>query len=190
MLTTARLRLRPWREDDLHAFAALNADPRVMQYFPSALTTAESDARATRIIQQIEKDGFGLWAVEVRGVADFIGFVGLNPTAFDAQFATLIEVGWRLAYEYWGFGYATEAASAAITDGFDRLALSEVVSYTSVVNDRSRHVMEKLGMTHSRAEDFDHPALPEGHLLRRHVLYRLRRQSWKPLHSCLDAKTV
>ena len=182
MLTTARLRLRPWRDEDLSAFAALNADPRVMQFLSEPMTTAQSIARAAHIAGQIDEDGFGLWAVEVPGVANFIGFVGLNRTAFNADFTPCIEIGWRLAYEYWGFGYATEAASVAIADGFDRLALEEIVSYTTVANARSRRVMERLGMTHLPAEDFDHPKIPEGHPLRRHVLYRLRRHNWKPLH--------
>jgi RimJ/RimL family protein N-acetyltransferase len=183
MLTTARLLLRQWRNKDLPEFAALNADPRVMEYFPSSLTAAESDARAARIINQINEHGFGLWAVEAPDVADFIGFVGLNPTGFDAPFTPCVEVGWRLAYDYWGFGYATEAASAAIAHGFDRLALEEIVSFTTIANARSRRVMERLGMTHSTADDFDHPSLPEGHALRRHALYRLGRADWKSLHS-------
>lgn len=179
MLTTARLLLRPWRPEDLPAFAALNADSRVMEFFPSLLTATESDARAERIAQHINERGFSLWAVEVPGVADFIGFVGLAPTNFDAHFTPCVEVGWRLAYEYWGLGYATEAGSAAITDGFDRLALEEIVSFTTRTNSRSRRVMERLGMTYSLSDDFDHPNLYEGDALRRHVLYRLRRTSWK-----------
>ena len=152
-----------------------------MEYFPSMLTAAESDGRARHIIQQVNDQGFGLWVVEIPCVADFIGFVGLNATGFDAPFTPCVEIGWRLAYDYWGFGYATEAASAAIADGFDRLALKEIVSFTTVANARSRRVMERLGMTHSAAEDFDHPSLPEGHSLRRHVLYRLCCADWQRL---------
>jgi len=151
-----------------------------MEFFPALLSEAESNARAAGITHQIEANGYGLWAVEVPGVADFIGFAGLNRTGFDAPFSPCIEVGWRLAHDYWGSGYATEAASAAITDGFERLALDEIVSYTAVTNVRSRRVMEKLRMTHSPSEDFDHPSLPAGHPLRQHALYRLHRRDWTP----------
>ncbi|MGH2477818.1 MAG: GNAT family N-acetyltransferase, partial [Candidatus Limnocylindrales bacterium] len=120
--------------------------------------------------------GFGLWAVEVPGQATFIGYVGLAPADFDAHFTPAVEVGWRLAHEHWGHGYAPEAARAAVTDGFERLGLAEIVSFTSRINLRSRRVMEKLGMSHDPAEDFDHPAVIEGHRLRPHVLYRLHQE--------------
>jgi RimJ/RimL family protein N-acetyltransferase len=175
MLTTDRLRLRRWRDTDLPAFAALNADPRVMEFMPNILSREESDAMAERIAAAIEHDRFGLWAVEVPGVAEFIGFVGLSRPKFEAHFTPCVEIGWRLAYEFWGRGYATEAAAAALQDGFGRLALNEIVSFTTVANERSRRVMERLGMTYTAAEDFDHPNLPEGHPIRPHVLYRLRR---------------
>jgi RimJ/RimL family protein N-acetyltransferase len=176
-LHTPRLCLRPWRAEDLPAFAALNADPRVMEFFPKTLNRAESDARAARIRDEFARRGFGLWAVEVPGVADFIGFVGLTVPGFEAHFTPCVEIGWRLAFEHWCRGYATEAARAALAFGFDpdRLALDEVVSSTTTANRRSRAVMERLGMARSPADDFDHPALPEGHPLRRHVLYRIRR---------------
>jgi RimJ/RimL family protein N-acetyltransferase len=176
-ICTLRLHLRLWRDEDLTAFAALNADPRVMEFFPKPLDRTESDARAARIRDHFARHGFGLWAVEVPGVADFIGFVGLSVPDFEATFTPCVEVGWRLAHEHWGRGYATEAARAALDFGFRRLAIDEIVSFTVQANRRSRSVMERVGMTRTPADDFDHPALPEGHPLRRHVLYRaIRRQ--------------
>jgi RimJ/RimL family protein N-acetyltransferase len=169
---TLRLHLRLWRDEDLPAFAALNTDPRVMEFLPKPLDRAESDARAARICDHFARHGFGLWAVEVPGDTDFIGFVGLSVPDFEMHFTPCVEVGWRLAYEHWGQGYATEAARAAVDFGFRRLALDEIVSYTVPANRRSSGVMERIGMTRTPADDFDHPALPEGHLLRRHVLYR------------------
>jgi RimJ/RimL family protein N-acetyltransferase len=175
LLRTARLLLRPWRDDDLPAFAALNADVRVMELFPSVLSRADSDAQAGRIRDHWRDHGFGLWAVEVPGRASFAGFVGLAKPAFDAAFTPCVEVGWRLAAEHWGQGYATEGARAAVAHGFEALGLAELVSMTVPANVRSRRVMERLGMARDPADDFDHPRIPEGHALRRHVLYRLRR---------------
>ncbi len=177
-LSTKRLLLRSWRDADLPAFAELNADPRVMEFFPALLTRAESDARVEKIREHFDRHGFGLWAVEVVGVAEFIGFVGLAVPAFEAQFTPCVEIGWRLAFAHWGRGYATEAAGAALDFVFQQLALDEVVSFTVPANVRSRKVMGRLGMTHSRDEDFDHPKLPAGHALSRHVLYRLPRSDW------------
>jgi RimJ/RimL family protein N-acetyltransferase len=172
-IRTHRLHLRLWRDEDLPAFAAMNADPRVMEYFPRPLSRAESDARAAGIRDHFARHGFGLWAVEVPGVDDFIGFVGLSVPGFEAHFTPCVEVGWRLAHEHWGQGYATEAARAALDFGFRRLTLAEIVSSTVPANWRSRRVMERIGMTRTPADDFDHPVLPEGHPLRRHVLYRI-----------------
>lgn len=174
-LTTARLRLRPWRPEDLPHFAALNADPRVMEHFPNALTAEESDRAAAGIAEHIQRHGFGFWAVDASG-AGFVGFVGLSIPGFEAHFTPCVEVGWRLAFEHWGRGYASEAARAAVACGFDRLGVEEIVSFTVPANWRSIRVMEHLGMTHSAADDFDHPRLQPGHPLRRHVLYRLRRR--------------
>jgi RimJ/RimL family protein N-acetyltransferase len=174
-VATERLWLRPWKEADLPAFAALNADPRVMEFLPKVLSRAESDARAAQIVEHFHEHGFGLWAVEVKAGAGFIGFVGLNVPAFEAHFTPCVEVGWRLACEHWGRGYATEAARAALAFGFDTLGLSEIVALTVPANERSRRVMERLGMTRSPADDFEHPNLPSGHPLRPHVLYRLAR---------------
>jgi len=174
MLATGRLLLRTWRESDLAPFAALNADPRVMEFFPKVLTREESDQRAIQVTEHFDRHGFGLWAVEVKGVADFIGFVGLNVPTFTAHFTPCVEIGWRLAYAHWNRGYATEAAQAAVAFAFDELQLEEIVALTAVGNHRSRRVMTHLGMTYSAHDDFEHPALPEGHVLRKHVLYRLR----------------
>ena len=173
--TTPRLLLRRWRGEDLAPFAVLNADPRVMEHFPGTLDRAASDALAVAIKDDFARCGFGLWAVEAPGVAEFVGFAGLRAPTFEAHFTPCVEIGWRLAFPYWSQGYATEAARAAVAHGFGPLGLDEIVSFTVPANLRSRAVMERLGMSRSPADDFDHPKLPEGHPQRRHVLYRLRR---------------
>jgi RimJ/RimL family protein N-acetyltransferase len=177
-LDTPRLRLRRWRDEDRAPFAALNADPVVMEHFPSTLSRAASDAFLDRIQAALEEHGWGLWAVEVRDSGSFIGFVGLNPATFDAPFTPAIEVGWRLAREHWGNGYATEGARAAVDYGFAELALDEIVSFTMHANLRSRRLMARLGMQRDPADDFDNPNVPVGPI-RPHVLYRLDRDSWK-----------
>jgi RimJ/RimL family protein N-acetyltransferase len=172
-LSTPRLRLRRFCDADRAPFAAVNADPRVMEHFPGTLDRAQSDALVDRIEQHWRDHGFGLWAVEVPGQAACIGFVGLSRPAFEADFTPCVEVGWRIGAQHWGHGFATEAARAALTTGFDVLGLDEIVSFTVPANVRSIRVMEKLGM--QRASSFEHPRLPPGHPLRPHVLYRLRR---------------
>ena len=171
-LTTPRLCLRRWRPADLEPFAALNADPAVMEWYPQRLDREETRAMIGRIEAGFERHGFGLWAVEVPGVAEFVGYVGLSVPGYETAFTPCVEVGWRLASAHWGQGYATEAARAALAYGFETLGLREIVSFTVPANVRSRAVMERLGMRRDPAEDFDHPLLPEGHPLRRHVLYR------------------
>jgi ribosomal-protein-alanine N-acetyltransferase len=173
-LHTDRLILRRWYDSDRAPFAAMNADPAVMEYYPAPLTAAASDAMIDRIDATFATEGLGLWAVEVPGVAPFIGYTGLWPARFAAPFTPAIEIGWRLARPYWGHGYATEAARLAISDGFTRVQLDEIVSFTSVINHRSRRVMERLGMTRDPGEDFDHPNVEDGHRLQPHVLYRLQ----------------
>jgi ribosomal-protein-alanine N-acetyltransferase len=168
-LRTERLILRRWRDSDREPFASMNADPKVMRHFPHALTREESDAFVDRIEAHFDEKGFGLWAVEVAGGAPFIGFVGLSTHSVIPG----VEIGWRLDEPYWGRGYATEAARATLEDGFDRAGLEEIISFTSTLNLPSIAVMERLGMTHDPADDFDHPNVPEGHPLRRHVLYRI-----------------
>jgi RimJ/RimL family protein N-acetyltransferase len=179
-LRTERLLLRPWRDDDLEPFASLNADPRVMRHFPSVLTRAESDALAERIRAGLERDGLGLLAAETRDEARFIGFVGLARPKLSMPFSPCVEIGWRLAAEHWNQGYATEAARECVRWAFEDLGLDELVSFTAADNAASRRVMEKLGMRRDAGEDFDHPGLPAGHRLRRHVLYRLPRAAWRP----------
>lgn len=177
-LLTERLRLRRWRASDRAPFAEINADPRVMEYFPTVLSRVESDAAFDRITSHFAQRGFGLWVVEIPEVTECAGFVGLHVPRFEAHFTPCVEIGWRLAAEHWAHGYATEGARAALAYGFTVLGLNEIVSITVPANRRSRRVMEKLGMTHNPAENFEHPLITEGHPLREHVLYRLKRDAW------------
>ena len=171
-LRTTRLLLRPWRSEDRDALAAMNADPRVMEYFPKTMTLEESQAMFDRFHAHVDEHGFGIWAVEIPGVAACAGFLGLWRPKFVTHFTPCVEMGWRLAAAHWNRGYATEGAKAAMTYGFESLGLDELVAFTAVENVRSRRVMEKLGMTWNPADDFDHPNMPEGHPVRRQVLYR------------------
>lgn len=173
-IRTQRVLMRGWRDEDLDPFAALNADPEVMEFMPRCLERAECDAIVGRIRDHFARRGFGWWAVETRDGGEFIGFVGISVPRFEAQFTPCVEVGWRLARAHWGRGYATEAARAAIAFGFEQAGLDEIVSFTAAINTRSQAVMRQLGMIRDPAEDFDHPALPKTHRLCRHVLYRIR----------------
>lgn len=177
-LRTDRLLLRRWRPADRVAFAEMNADPQVMRHFVEPLTREASDALIDRIEEGFAIWGFGLWAVEVVGVADFIGFTGLWPVGFEAHFTPAVEVGWRLSKEHWGHGHATEAARAALTFGFEQAGLDEIVSFTIPANKPSVAVMERLGMTHNPSDDFDHPQLEADSPLRRHVLFRITSADW------------
>lgn len=172
-LSTERLLLRRWGAADRAPFAAMNADPRVMEHFPAALSQAESDAFVDRMEAALDRDPYGLWAVEVAATEEFIGFTGLSVPSFEAHFTPAVEIGWRLVRHAWGHGYASEAARAAVAHGFDNTGLAEIVSFTTVANDRSQAVMRRIGMTRDPADDFAHPRLPEGHPIRPHVLYRL-----------------
>ena len=174
---TERLRLRQWCEADREPFAALNADPRVMAFFPALLDRAASDAMMERCRSLIARRGWGLWVVETKEGGEFAGFVGLHIPAHPLPFMPCVEVGWRLAYRHWGKGYATEAAREAIRVGFELLGLSEIVSFASVQHIKSRAVMMRLGMLET-GEFFEHPAIAEGHPLSRHCLYRLSREQW------------
>ena len=172
-LPTERLLLRRWRAGDSEPFAAINADREVMEHFPQPLSAAQSDALIARIEASFERRGYGLWALELRDSGVLAGFVGLEPVESPLPFAPAVEIGWRLAREQWGRGYASEAAAVVCTHAFGALALPELVSYTAVGNTRSRRVMERIGMRRDPAEDFEHPKLAPGHPLRAHVLYRL-----------------
>lgn len=178
LLITSRLILRGWQPADHEPFAALNADPQVMEFMPAPLSREESDARVRRIEEHFTAHGFGLWALEDRATGEFLGFTGLALPGFTACFTPCVEVGWRLRRSAWGQGFATEAARAALEFGFDSLGLPEIVSFTTVTNQRSRRVMERLGLRCCPAEDFAHPMLPADHPLSRHVLYRLPRSGW------------
>lgn len=170
-LETDRLKLRQWRSEDYPLFAAMNADPRVMEYFPALLSPAESDALAARIEALIAEKGWGFWAVEVKAGERFAGFVGLHEPDY-LPFSPCVEIGWRLAYDFWGQGYATEAATEVLKFAFEILHLSEVFSFTAVVNVRSQAVMQRLKMQNTN-QNFEHPKVPIGHPLREHVLYRI-----------------
>ncbi len=174
---TPRLVLRQWRAADRKPFADLNGDPRVTQYL-LPITPHESDALADRLAAGIDEHGWGFWAVEAPGVAPFIGFVGIKPLAPVLPFAPGVEIGWRLAQSYWGRGYASEAANAALRVGFEQVGMEEIVAFTAAANLRSRAVMDRLGMR-ADPDTFDHPAVPAGHPLRAHVLYRIGRDGWR-----------
>jgi RimJ/RimL family protein N-acetyltransferase len=178
-LRTERLILRPWRQEDLEPFAALNADDRVTRMLAGSADRATSDAMAARFSESFAQHGFGYWAVELPGVAPFIGALGLSVPGFDAPFMPAVEIGWRLAFDHWGKGYATEGAKAALDFGFNQAGLEEIVSFTAASNARSRAVMERLGMRSDPTDDFNHVRLGPDHPLYHHVLYRLRRADWK-----------
>ena len=178
-LRTERLRLRGWLDADRSPFASLNADPEVMAHFPSILSRAASERLVDAVSDGWVANGFGLWALERLADRMFLGFTGLSRPSFEAHFTPAVEIGWRLARTAWGRGYATEAAAIALRFGFEEIGLEEIVSFTVPANVRSRAVMERLGMRRDPADDFDHPKVPEGHRLRRHVLYRLARDDWR-----------
>ena len=174
VVQTQRLILRHWRESDREPFARMNADPLVMQYMPALLTREQSDAMVDRIEAHFRRYGFGLCAVELRDDHFFAGFIGLAVPSFQAHFTPCVEIGWRLPVACWGKGLATEGAQSMVRYAAEVLGLKTLVSFTVPANIRSRRVMEKLGMSHDTADDFDNPGLPEAHPFRRQVLYRLR----------------
>ena len=177
-MRTKRLILRSWKQSDLDPLAKMNADQKVMEYYPSVKTFQESLEEYHRFLDQFNKNGWGFWAVSVIAGPEFIGFIGLNQVSFISHFTPAVEVGWRLDFEYWRQGYATEGAIASLRYGFETLDLNEIVSFTVPENFRSRTVMEKIGMHRDPKDDFDHPRLPDGHKLRRHVLYRISRNEF------------
>lgn len=176
-LETDRLILRQWCTEDYLPFAAMNADPEVMKFYPKALTREESDAFANKVKDLIEQRGWGCWALELKSDKSFIGYVGLHKPEWDLPFAPCVEIGWRLAKSAWGQGYATEAAKDVLKFAFEDLELDEVVSFTSVINMRSQRVMQRLNMGKTQ-QTFEHTALPEGQPLRTHVLYKLTKTQW------------
>ncbi len=178
-LRTERLLLRRWRESDREPFAVINADPQVMEHYPATLSRASSDALIERFEAGFREHGYGLWAVEIAGERPLAGCVGLLPVEIDVAFRPAVELGWRLARDCWGRGIAAEAASASVAFAFQRLRLERLVAYTAAINTRSRRLMERLGMTHSPAEDFLHPSIAQSHRLSPHVLYRLDAAGWK-----------
>jgi 3-dehydroquinate dehydratase/shikimate dehydrogenase len=177
-LKTERLILREWNAADREPFARMNADPRVMEYLGETMSQEQSDEVADRIEAHFRAHGFGLCAAELAESGEFIGFIGLAVPTFEAAFTPCVEIGWRLAAEYWGAGFATEGARGIVRYAFEELRLLELVSFTAIRNERSRRVMAKLGMTHDATENFDHPGLSADDRLRRHVLYRLTREKW------------
>ena len=180
-LQTERLKLRSWRDEDLPTFARMNADPIVMQYYPAVMTEQESHSMAQRFIALMEPRGWGFWALERLEDGLFLGFTGLHEPAYDLPVTPCVEIGWRLAKEYWGKGYATEAALACMQMAFKQLELAKVYSFTSVSNHKSRAVMERIGMKNMH-QNFEHPMIPERHPLREHYLYIAERESWLSWH--------
>ncbi|SFL92682.1 GNAT family N-acetyltransferase [Variovorax sp. OV329] len=178
-LKTTRLLLRDWRPEDEAPYAALNADPEVMRYLLGPIDREKSDAQIGSFREHFEREGFGRWAVEVPGVAPFIGTVGITRMPYSTPFTPAVEVSWRLARAHWRQGLACEAAQAALAFGFEQAGLAEIVSITVPANLRSQAVMQRLGMTRDVAGDFDHPNVPVGHALQRHVLYRMSKQAWR-----------
>lgn len=187
MIRTERLLLRRWRDDDRPPFAAMNQDPAVMEHFPGLTSPEDSNAFVDRIEAHFDAHGWGLWAIEVPGIAPFVGFTGLWPA--DSVFGEpTVEIGWRLARDHWGHGYVTEAAQAALRFGFAELGLEEIVSFTVPQNERSLRVMERIGLIHDPSRDFDHPRVNPvryPHLVR-HVLYRLDRETWAESAAAID----
>jgi RimJ/RimL family protein N-acetyltransferase len=159
----------------------MNADPRVMEFYPAMLDQAASDAMAGRIESAIAERGWGLWAAELRATGEFIGYIGLSVPPVKLPFSPCVEIGWRLAPGFWGKGLATEGARGALRVGFAMLALDEIVSFTALINQRSRAVMERLGMREDKAAAFDHPSMPQASPLRPHCLYRISRERWQEL---------
>jgi RimJ/RimL family protein N-acetyltransferase len=177
VIETDRLILRRWKSRDVEPFVALNADPRVMQFFRATLDRTEAEATLSKIEKKTHQQGFGFWATELKRTKNFIGFIGLNVPGYPLPFSPCVEIGWRLAFDYWGNGYAQEGARAVLAFGFEKLRLEEIVSFTTSGNVRSRRVMERIGMTYDPQGDFDYPELPKDHPLRRHVLYRKLRET-------------
>ncbi|PJE15814.1 GNAT family N-acetyltransferase [Legionella sp.] len=179
IISTDRIRLRTWQSSDQIPFAQMNADPQVMEHFPGILTENETEALILRINEHIRCHQFGLWAAELKETKEFIGFIGLSIPSFSTHFTPCVEIGWRLARQYWGKGLATEGAKAVLDYGFTQINLDEIVSFTATNNYRSRRVMEKIGLIRQEKDDFDNPKLALDHPLSKHVLYRLSQMQWR-----------
>ena len=184
-IETDRLILRNWREKDRQAFFEMNADRQVMRFFEKTRSRAEADALLDRFVIEIDRDGYGFWAVELRDAGQVIGFTGLRDVHFDAAFAPAVEIGWRLLTRYWGNGYATEAARTCLAYGFEQMGLAEIVSFAVPENWPSRRVMERIGMRREPEHDFDHPDVTPGSPLARHAFYRLTVTDWRQKESSL-----
>jgi ribosomal-protein-alanine N-acetyltransferase len=171
-LETKRLKLRQWKEEDYIPFSKLNADPKVMEFFPSVLTKVQSDVMASTLKALLSEQGWGFWVIEEKEIGLFVGSLGLHEPTDKLPFLPCVEIGWRFSFEHWGKGYATEAGQEVLKFAFDVLELDEVVSFTAVINKRSSSLMERLGMKNSY-ENFEHCTLPIGHRLREHVLFKI-----------------
>jgi len=175
MIETARLILRNWRDADEEPWIAMNADPRVMEFFPSTYDRAKALSLIPLMRSDLERDGYGWWVVEPKQGPSFAGVIALQEVPFKAHFTPAHEIGWRFAFESWGHGYVTEGAAAVLEFAFKQFRWNEIIAMTSVLNLRSQRVMERLGMTRDTADDFDHPRIEEGHRLRRHLVYRIKK---------------
>jgi RimJ/RimL family protein N-acetyltransferase len=174
---TPRLTLLVWQERHRAAFAAMNADPEVMKFFPALLSPEQTNAGIDKWLSQFAEQGWSNWAVELRATGEFIGFIGLSVPRRQLPFSPCVEIGWRLKQAAWGNGYATEGAKECLRVGFEQLRLDEIVSFTTLANLPSVAVMGRIGMRNADA-DFEHPAVPEGHPLRPHCLYKITRGEW------------
>jgi len=174
-LQTERTILRPWADSDLEPWVTLNGDERVMEFFPSTYTRDRAERSAALLRERLERDGYGWWVLEIKNGASFAGVIALQDVPFEAHFTPALEIGWRLQHDHWGHGYATEAARSALAFALSELQRDEVVAMTAAVNERSRRVMQRLGMTRDPDDDFEHPAVVAGHPIRPHVLYRIKR---------------
>lgn len=172
-LETERLIMRSWSKDDLLLFAKLNSNPKVMAHFPKTLTLEETEKMINVLEERFKKDGFSVFATELKATKEFIGFIGLNSPAYSTPFSPCVEIGWRIDEEFWNKGFATEGALACLKWGFETLGLKEIVSFTATSNKTSERIMQKIGMIRDMAGDFDHPSLTPDHPLSRHVLYRI-----------------
>ena len=188
-LATSRLALLVWQDRHRAPYAAMNQDAEVMRHFPALQSPEQSDASIDAWREQFAARGWSNWAVELRATGEFIGFIGLSVPKRRFAFSPCVEIGWRLKRAAWGHGYATEGAAECLRAGFDDIGLDAIVSFTALTNTPSSAVMRRIGMTNTNT-DFDHPALPDGHTLQRHCLYRITREDWARQHARRHANEV